>query len=69
MRTLMLYQNRKLYLKKECQYINYPEMLTWEKNGIVFKVIDHKTKNDVTAQTVGRAKAHAEWSKAYGRRA
>ncbi|MGK5083658.1 polyhydroxyalkanoate synthesis regulator DNA-binding domain-containing protein [Bdellovibrionota bacterium FG-1] len=46
------YQNRKLYDANESIYVTLDDVAKMIKNGADIKVIDHKTKNDLTAITL-----------------
>jgi len=46
------YQNRKLYDTSESSYVTLDEVATVIKNGGDVRVIDNKTKNDITAMTL-----------------
>jgi polyhydroxyalkanoate synthesis repressor PhaR len=45
------YQNRKLYDTHESSYVTLDEIAKMIRNGEEIRVIDNKTKNDITAQT------------------
>ena len=46
------YQNRKLYDTHESSYVTLDEISKMIKNGEDLRVIDNKTKNDITAATL-----------------
>ena len=46
------YQNRKLYDTHESSYVTLDEIAKMIKNGENLRVIDNKTKNDITAATL-----------------
>jgi polyhydroxyalkanoate synthesis repressor PhaR len=46
------YQNRKLYDTHESSYVTLDEIAKMIKNGEDLRVIDNKTKNDITAATL-----------------
>lgn len=46
------YQNRKLYDTHESSYVTLEEIAKMIKNGEELRVIDNKTKNDITAATL-----------------
>ena len=46
------YQNRKLYDTHESSYVTLDEIAKMIKGGEDLKVIDNKTKNDITAATL-----------------
>jgi polyhydroxyalkanoate synthesis repressor PhaR len=46
------YQNRKLYDTHESSYVTLDEISKMIKNGEDLRVIDNKTKNDITAGTL-----------------
>ena len=46
------YQNRKLYDTHESSYVTLDEISKMIKNGENLRVIDNKTKNDITASTL-----------------
>lgn len=46
------YQNRKLYDTHESSYVTLDEIAKMIKNGEELRVIDNKTKNDITAATL-----------------
>jgi len=46
------YQNRKLYDTHESSYVTLDEIAKMIKNGENLRVIDNKTKNDITASTL-----------------
>lgn len=45
------YQNRKLYDTDESAYVTLDEIAKMIKNGDTIKVVDNRTKNDITAST------------------
>ena len=46
------YQNRKLYDTHESSYVTLDEIAKMIRNGEDIRVIDNKTKNDITASTL-----------------
>ena len=48
----MRYQNRKLYDTHESSYVTLDEIAKMIKAGEDLRVIDNKTKNDITASTL-----------------
>ncbi len=46
------YQNRKLYDTQESSYVTLDEIAKMIRNGDDLRVIDNKTKNDITAGTL-----------------
>ncbi len=46
------YQNRKLYDTHESSYVTLDEIAKMIRNGEELRVIDNKTKNDITASTL-----------------
>src|ERR1044071_635231 len=46
------YQNRKLYDTHESSYVTLDEIAKMIKGGKDLRVIDNKTKNDITASTL-----------------
>lgn len=46
------YQNRKLYDTHESSYVTLDEIAKMIKNGEDLRVIDNKTKNDITSGTL-----------------
>jgi len=52
MKIIKRYQNRKLYDTHESSYVTLDEIAKMIKNGEDLKVIDNKTKNDITASTL-----------------
>jgi len=46
------YQNRKLYDTHESSYVTLDEIAKMIKNGEDLRVVDNKTKNDITASTL-----------------
>ena len=46
------YQNRKLYDTHESSYVTLDEIAKMIKNGEELRVIDNKTKNDITGVTL-----------------
>ncbi|MBI4925191.1 MAG: polyhydroxyalkanoate synthesis regulator DNA-binding domain-containing protein [Bdellovibrio sp.] len=46
------YQNRKLYDTHESSYVTLDEIAKMIKGGEELRVIDNKTKNDITASTL-----------------
>lgn len=52
MKIIKRYQNRKLYDTHESSYVTLDEIARMIKNGDDLKVIDNRTKNDITASTL-----------------
>lgn len=52
MKIIKRYQNRKLYDTHESSYVTLDEIAKMIKNGEDLRVIDNKTKNDITAATL-----------------
>lgn len=46
------YQNRKLYDTHESSYVTLDEIAKMIRNGEEIRIIDNKTKNDITAATL-----------------
>ena len=51
-KVIKRYQNRKLYDTHESSYVTLDEIAKMIKNGEDLRVIDNKTKNDITASTL-----------------
>lgn len=51
-RLIKRYGSRKLYDTEESRYVSLDELATWIRNGQQIRVIDNKTSDDVTAQTL-----------------
>jgi polyhydroxyalkanoate synthesis repressor PhaR len=51
-RLIKRYGSRKLYDTEESRYVALDELAGWIRNGQHIKVIDNKTADDVTAQTL-----------------
>ena len=51
-KTIKRYQNRKLYDTHESSYVTLDEIAKMIKNGEDIRVIDNKTKNDITSATL-----------------
>ncbi len=51
-KTIKRYQNRKLYDTHESSYVTLDEIAKMIKSGENLRVIDNKTKNDITAATL-----------------
>lgn len=51
-RLIKRYGSRKLYDTEESRYVALDELAGWIRNGQQIKVIDNKTADDVTAQTL-----------------
>lgn len=51
-KVIKRYQNRKLYDTHESSYVTLDEIAKMIKNGEDLRVIDNKTKNDITAATL-----------------
>lgn len=52
MKIIKRYQNRKLYDTHESSYVTLDEIAKMIKAGEDLRVIDNKTKNDITASTL-----------------
>jgi len=52
MKIIKRYQNRKLYDTHESTYVTLDEIAKMIKGGEEIRVIDNKTKNDITAATL-----------------
>ena len=52
MKIIKRYQNRKLYDTHESSYVTLDEIAKMIKGGEEIRVIDNKTKNDITAATL-----------------
>jgi polyhydroxyalkanoate synthesis repressor PhaR len=52
MKIIKRYQNRKLYDTHESSYVTLDEIAKMIKSGEDLRVIDNKTKNDITASTL-----------------
>lgn len=52
MKIIKRYQNRKLYDTHESSYVTLDEIARMIKGGEDLRVIDNKTKNDITAATL-----------------
>jgi polyhydroxyalkanoate synthesis repressor PhaR len=52
MKIIKRYQNRKLYDTHESSYVTLDEIAKMIKGGEDLRVIDNKTKNDITAATL-----------------
>jgi polyhydroxyalkanoate synthesis repressor PhaR len=46
--------SRKLYDTEESRYVSLDEIATWVRDGQVLRVVDSKTGEDVTAQTLAQ---------------
>lgn len=51
-KVIKRYQNRKLYDTHESSYVTLDEIAKMIRNGEEIRVIDNKTKNDITAGTL-----------------
>lgn len=51
-RLIKRYGSRKLYDTEESRYVALDELAGWIRSGQQIKVIDNKTSDDVTAQTL-----------------
>ncbi len=51
-RLIKRYGSRKLYDTEESRYVSLEELATWIRNGQQLRVVDNKTGEDVTAQTL-----------------
>ncbi len=52
MKIIKRYQNRKLYDTGDSVYVTLDEIAKMIKNGQELRVVDNKTKNDITAATL-----------------
>lgn len=52
LKIIKRYQNRKLYDTHESSYVTLDEIAKMIKSGEDLRVIDNKTKNDITAATL-----------------
>src|SRR5687768_16839578 len=52
LKIIKRYQNRKLYDTHESSYVTLDEIAKMIRNGEDLRVIDNKTKNDITAATL-----------------
>jgi polyhydroxyalkanoate synthesis repressor PhaR len=51
-RLIKRYGSRKLYDTEESRYVSLEELASWIRQGQQIRVIDNKTSEDVTAQTL-----------------
>jgi polyhydroxyalkanoate synthesis repressor PhaR len=51
-RLIKRYGSRKLYDTEESRYVSLEELAGWIRHGQQIRVIDNKTQDDVTAQTL-----------------
>jgi len=51
-RLIKRYGSRKLYDTEESRYVSLEELATWIRHGQEIRVIDNKTSEDATAQTL-----------------
>lgn len=51
-RLIKRYGSRKLYDTEESRYVSLDELAGWIRNGQQIRVIDNKTSDDVTSQTL-----------------
>jgi polyhydroxyalkanoate synthesis repressor PhaR len=51
-RLIKRYGSRKLYDTEESRYVSLDELAAWIRSGQQIRVIDNKTSDDVTAQTL-----------------
>ncbi|MCP4901693.1 MAG: hypothetical protein GY906_32415 [bacterium] len=51
-RLIKRYGSRKLYDTEESRYVSLDELALWIRNGQEIRVIDNKTSDDVTSQTL-----------------
>jgi polyhydroxyalkanoate synthesis repressor PhaR len=51
-KVIKRYQNRKLYDTHESSYVTLDEIAKMIRNGEELRVIDNKTKNDITSATL-----------------
>ena len=63
MKVIKRYGNRKLYDMGESSYITLTEITELVKSGIDIQVVDNKTKNDITSQTLFQAVYHLEMNR------
>jgi polyhydroxyalkanoate synthesis regulator protein len=52
---IVKYSNRKLYDKQVGRYITLTDMVNIVRAGIEFRVVDHKTRLDVTNEVLSNA--------------
>ena len=52
MRQILRYSNRKLYDTADHKYITLSDLFNLVHNGTLVQVLDHKTKIDITYQTL-----------------
>lgn len=67
-RIIKRYQNRKNYDTVSSKYVTLKDILSFHLNGDVLKIIDNKTKTDITGSTIADAvfthgKNHPEFQK------
>jgi len=55
MNCIVRYKNRKMYSTSMKKYLVLPEILREVRSGLEVRVIDHKSKADITTQTLLRA--------------
>ncbi len=51
-RLIKRYGSRKLYDTEESRYVSLDQLAAWVREGQELKVVDNKTQEDVTAQTL-----------------
>ena len=51
-RLIKRYGSRKLYDTEESRYVSLDELAGWIRTGQQIRVVDNKTSDDVTAQTL-----------------
>ena len=51
-RLIKRYGSRKLYDTEESRYVSLDELASWIRRGQEIRVIDNKSSEDVTAQTL-----------------
>ncbi len=51
-RLIKRYGSRKLYDTEESRYVSLEELAGWIRHGQEIRVVDNKTKEDVTSQTL-----------------
>jgi polyhydroxyalkanoate synthesis regulator protein len=67
MKIVYRYGNRRLYCADEKKMINTSDLFNWVMAKEPFKVVCHKTKNDITQAYMARAEAYQTYKKVYSR--
>lgn len=60
--TIIKYNNRKLYSTSLSRYVVLPELVKLVRDNVEFKVEEHKSKKDVTNETLKQALLTVELS-------